>query len=165
MTTSQELHCTYRSVTNGVRCTLKAGHGSPHFCLDPDPVPPGDDTPAPTEGEWTVTWEAGIPLFIKESRVHPISDVLAALNRAGAAPDLTALQQAVIDAAESWADADFNGPDYAAILANLYHAVIRYRAALVHSATRRTTPCSTSTPTRPRTAPMAALVREDTTDG
>jgi len=80
----------------------------------PDPVPVGDDTPAPTDedmaerpkcevcGDWAV-WDgtgwAECPDH--DPSVPPGDDtpVAAAVNRAGAAPDLTARQQAVIDAA------------------------------------------------------------------
>jgi hypothetical protein len=98
--------------------------------LTDDPV--GGDTPAPT-AQWTVepvtTPYATVSAVFRDGERVPLAEVVDALNRAGAAPDLTALR-----AAHQAYLAEMDPTRWVARQANVFAAV-------------------------------AALVREDTTDG
>jgi hypothetical protein len=108
------------------------------YCEAIDAV--GDDTPTPTAGEWTLRRDGeGRPVFVHNGYEMGATDVVAAANRAEAAPDRTAL------------------PDAERVLAYLHEQHISLMWVIKQHSTKAAID-------RVLTA-VAALAREDTDDG
>jgi len=131
------------------------GDNDPHpNCTVHSPVPVGDDTTAPTVPYWTE--DDGVPLLAipgDSYRFVEMPDIAAAalldlVRRAGAAPDLTALRDA-LTAYDRLHDAFMNAEDIDEQMA------VRLTAPL---------PPARDDVIEAARAAVAALVREDTTE-